>query len=104
MSARFHLNRSGTLARSRSCPSIATDIHTTTPNASTGFIRAPPYPVPIPYSLYPITSHGMRRQKISDEWPDFGDEQLFDIRLADLPLRIEGTLASRIDQLRGELA
>ena len=45
----------------------------------------------------------MARQKISDEWPDFGDEQLLDVRLADLPLRIEGTLASRIDQLRGEL-
>src|SRR3954464_4418655 len=46
----------------------------------------------------------MKRQNISDEWPDSGDEQLLDIRLGDLPLHIEGTLASRIDQLRSELA
>ena len=45
----------------------------------------------------------MPRQKISDEWPEFGDEQLLDVRLADLPIRIEGTLADRIDQLRAEL-
>ncbi len=45
----------------------------------------------------------MRQPKIGDDWPEFGDEQLLDIRLADLPLRIEGTLAGRIDQLRGEL-
>ena len=46
----------------------------------------------------------MPRQKISDEWPDFGDEQLLDVRLADLPIQIEGTLADRIGQLRTELA
>jgi hypothetical protein len=45
----------------------------------------------------------MARQKIGDDWPDFGDEQLLDLRPADLPLRIEGTLAARIDQLRSEL-
>jgi hypothetical protein len=45
----------------------------------------------------------MRQPKIGDDWPESGDEQLLDIRLADLPLRIEGTLAGRIDQLRGEL-
>ena len=45
----------------------------------------------------------MRQPKIGDDWPEFGDEPLLDIRLADLPLRIEGTLAGRIDQLRGEL-
>jgi hypothetical protein len=45
----------------------------------------------------------MPRQGISDEWPEFGDEQLLDLRLADLPLRIEGTLAERIGQLRSEL-
>src|SRR6188508_2443136 len=45
----------------------------------------------------------MPRQRISDEWPEFGDEQLLDLRLADLPLRIEGTLADRIGQLRSEL-
>jgi hypothetical protein len=46
----------------------------------------------------------MRRQRLGDGWPDFGDEQLLDVRLADLPLHIEGTLADRIAQLRGELA
>lgn len=46
----------------------------------------------------------MKQSKIGDDWPEFGDEQLLDIRLADLPLRIEGTLAARIDQLRDELA
>ena len=46
----------------------------------------------------------MARQRIGDDWPDFGDEQLLDVRLADLPLQIEGTLADRIGQLRSELA
>ena len=45
----------------------------------------------------------MPRQRISDEWPEFGDEQLLDLRLADLPVRIEGTLADRIGLLRSEL-
>ena len=45
----------------------------------------------------------MARQRISDEWPEFGDEQLLDLRLADLPVCIEGTLAERIGQLRSEL-
>jgi hypothetical protein len=45
----------------------------------------------------------MKRHKIGDEWPDLGDEQLLELRLADLPLRIEGTLADRIGQLRAEL-
>ena len=45
----------------------------------------------------------MARQRISDEWPESGDEQLLDLRLADLPVRIEGTLADRIGQLRSEL-
>jgi hypothetical protein len=46
----------------------------------------------------------MKRQRLGDEWPDLPDEQLLDVRLADLPLQIEGTLADRIAQLRGELA
>jgi len=46
----------------------------------------------------------MKRQKIGDDWPEFGDEQLLDVRLADLPVHIEGTLAERIAQLREELA
>jgi hypothetical protein len=46
----------------------------------------------------------VRRVQLGDEWVDYGDEQLLDVRLADLPLRIEGTLAGRIEQLRAELA
>ena len=46
----------------------------------------------------------MRRAPLAENWPDFSDEQLFDTRMADLPLAIEGTLATRIDQLRDELA
>src|SRR5262245_48366203 len=38
------------------------------------------------------------------DWPDYGDEQLLDSRMADLPLAIEGTLAARIAQLREELS
>jgi hypothetical protein len=45
----------------------------------------------------------MRRTPLSDDWPDFSDERLLDTRLADLPLSIEGTLATRIAQLRDEL-
>ena len=45
----------------------------------------------------------MPRPPLGDEWADFGDEQLLDVRMADLPLRIEGTLAGRIAQLREEL-
>ena len=37
------------------------------------------------------------------DWPNLGDEELLDARLAELPLSIEGTLASRIAQLREEL-
>jgi hypothetical protein len=37
-------------------------------------------------------------------WPDLPDEQLLDVRMADLPISIEGTLAARIAQLRDELA
>jgi len=46
----------------------------------------------------------MKPLKIGDEWSEFGDEPLLDVRLADLPIRIEGALAGRIDQLRTELA
>jgi hypothetical protein len=45
----------------------------------------------------------MPRPPLGDEWLDFGDEQLLDVRMADLPLTIEGTLAGRIGQLRQEL-
>ena len=46
----------------------------------------------------------MPRPQLRDSWPDFSDEELLDVRMSDLPLAIEGTLAGRIDQLRGELA
>jgi hypothetical protein len=46
----------------------------------------------------------MKQPKIGDDWPELGDEPLLDVRLSDLPLHIEGVLASRIEQLRGELA
>jgi hypothetical protein len=37
------------------------------------------------------------------DWADLDDEALLDVRMADLPLTIEGTLAERIQQFRGEL-
>src|SRR5215212_6896830 len=46
----------------------------------------------------------MPRAPLGDDWAEFGDEQLLDVRMADLPVKIEGTLAARIDQLREELA
>jgi hypothetical protein len=45
----------------------------------------------------------MPRKLLGDDWPELNDEQLLDVRLADLPLTIEGILASRIAQLREEL-
>jgi hypothetical protein len=44
------------------------------------------------------------RPQLGDSWPDLGDESLLDVRLADLPLAIEGTLAARIALLRDELS
>jgi hypothetical protein len=44
------------------------------------------------------------RSQLRDDWPSLGDEQLLDVRLSDLPLRIEGRLAERIAQLQDELA
>jgi hypothetical protein len=45
----------------------------------------------------------MPRLPLRDSWPDSSDEELLDVRLSDLPLTIEGTLAARITQLREEL-
>jgi hypothetical protein len=45
----------------------------------------------------------MGKAPIRDDWPDLDDEALLDVRMADLPLAIEGTLADRIAQLRTEL-
>jgi Putative zinc-binding metallo-peptidase len=47
----------------------------------------------------------MPRVQIPGDWAELADEQLLDLRLADLPIRIEGTtLGERIAQLREELA
>lgn len=45
----------------------------------------------------------MPARPIRPDWADMEDEQLLDIRMSDLPLAIEGTLAERIAQLRHEL-
>lgn len=46
----------------------------------------------------------MRRPPLPATWSDLPDEELLDVRMADLPLGIESTLADRIAQLREELA
>jgi hypothetical protein len=46
----------------------------------------------------------MPRTPLSHDWPSLSDEELLDVRMCDLPLAIEGTLAERIAQLRAELA
>jgi hypothetical protein len=47
----------------------------------------------------------MPRSALPADWPALSDEQLLEVRMADLPLRIEGTtLGERIEQLRAELA
>jgi hypothetical protein len=45
----------------------------------------------------------MPRPPLPDNWPVLSDEELLDVRLSDLRLVIEGTLADRIAQLRAEL-
>jgi hypothetical protein len=45
----------------------------------------------------------MRRPPLRSDWSDLDDEALLDIRMCDLPLAIEGTIAERIAELRGEL-
>jgi hypothetical protein len=46
----------------------------------------------------------MAKARVPPDWASLPEEQLLDLRMADLPLAIEGTLAERIDQLREELA
>lgn len=47
----------------------------------------------------------MGRATLPPDWADLPDEQLLDVRLADLPIQIAGTtLGDRIGQLRDELA
>ena len=46
----------------------------------------------------------MPAASLPPDWPALPDEQLLDVRLCDLPLRIEGSvLETRIGELRGEL-
>ena len=46
----------------------------------------------------------MPRLPLPADWADLDDEELLNIRMADLPIAIEGTLADRLEQLREELA
>jgi hypothetical protein len=45
----------------------------------------------------------MARLPLPRDWADLDDERLLDVRMSDLPLAIEGTLAERIVQIRREL-
>jgi hypothetical protein len=45
----------------------------------------------------------MAKIPIRDDWADLDDETLLDIRMSDLPVAVEGTVADRIAQLRSEL-
>ena len=45
----------------------------------------------------------MPRRPLREDWAELGDEKLLDLRMAELPLGLEGTLAQRIAQLRAEL-
>ena len=45
----------------------------------------------------------MSRRALPDTWSELDDDALLELRMADLPVKIEGTLAQRIDQLRAEL-
>ena len=45
----------------------------------------------------------MPRLPFRNDWADLDDEALLDLRMSDLPLTIEGALAERIQQFRGEL-
>jgi hypothetical protein len=45
----------------------------------------------------------MARAQLRDGWPDLSDEELLDVRMSDLPVAIEGTLGTRIAQIRAEL-
>src|SRR5262245_14485811 len=45
----------------------------------------------------------MPRRPVHEAWPELDDDALLELRMADLPLKIEGTLAERIAQLRAEL-
>ena len=42
----------------------------------------------------------MPKRPVHETWPELDDDALLDLRMADLPLAIEGTLAQRIELLR----
>jgi hypothetical protein len=47
----------------------------------------------------------MATTRVPADWPALSDDQLLDLRMAELPITIEGSmLAERIDQLRAELS
>ena len=46
----------------------------------------------------------MRRSPLRHDWAELDDDALLDLRMADLPLQIEGTLAERVEKVREELA
>jgi hypothetical protein len=46
----------------------------------------------------------MPRTRLSQDWTSLPDDPLLDVRMCDLPLAIEGPLADRLGQLRGEMA
>ena len=42
---------------------------------------------------------------VPSTWPDLPDEELLQLRLSDLPLKLKGTvLETRVDQLKQELS
>ena len=45
----------------------------------------------------------MPRTPLPDDWAGLPDDALLDVRMADLPLTISGTIAARIAQLHQEL-
>src|SRR6187431_210806 len=45
----------------------------------------------------------MPKRSVHETWPELDDDGLLELRMADLPLAIQGTLAQRTEQLREEL-
>ena len=45
----------------------------------------------------------MPKRSVHETWPELDDDGLLELRMADLPIAIQGTLAQRTEQLRDEL-
>ena len=45
----------------------------------------------------------MSRTPLGDDWTTLGDDALLEVRMADLPVALDGTMGERIAQLRQEL-